>query len=87
MVTQFGFLLLARAIFRETSSKIDIKPVNVIMYNTNRQQFFMGCTPIDQRNMVDKSTDHEILLSIRYDQYLPGSLLELFKISHEYHRE
>ena len=31
MVTQFGFLLLARAIFRETSWKINIKPVNVIM--------------------------------------------------------
>ena len=42
---------------------------------------------IDVISMVDKNTDHEILLSIRYDQYLPGSLLELFKISHEYHRE
>ena len=42
---------------------------------------------IDVISMVDKSTDHEILLSIRYDQYLPGSLLELFKISHDYHRE
>lgn len=30
MVTQFGFLLLARAIFRETSSTIDIKTVKVI---------------------------------------------------------
>ena len=30
-VTQFGFLLLARAIFRETSSTIDIKTVNVMV--------------------------------------------------------
>ena len=42
---------------------------------------------IDVISMVDKSTDHEKLLSICYDQYLPGSLLELFKLSHEYHRQ
>ena len=42
---------------------------------------------IDVISMVDKSTDHQKLLSTYYDQYLPGSLLELFKISHDYHRE
>ena len=42
---------------------------------------------IDVISMVDKSTDHEKLLSICYNQYLPGSLLELFKISHDYRRE
>ena len=51
MVTQFGFLLLAHAIFRENSSEIDIKTVNV-MVKYKSTTFVMDCTLIDQRNDV-----------------------------------
>ena len=39
MVAQFVFYLLARAIFRENSTKMDIKTVNVIVKNESTTIF------------------------------------------------
>ena len=47
MVAQFVFLFFACAIFRETSTEMDVKSVNV--NKTNRQIFSMVCTLIDHK--------------------------------------
>lgn len=43
MVARFVLLFLASSIFRETSTDIDVKTVNVIL-KTNRQQFSIVST-------------------------------------------
>ena len=81
MVARFLLLFLASSIFRETSTEMDVKTVNVIL-KTNRQRFSSVCTenfavkPLarwfhlsfqrcDVISKVDKSSDHKKLLSIR----------------------
>ena len=80
MVARFVLLFLVSTIFRETSTEIDFKTVNVIL-KTNRQQFSIVCAEnfavkllarwfhlsferCDLISKVDKSSDHGKLLSI-----------------------
>ena len=53
MVVQFVVLFLARAIFRETSTEMDVKTVKwMLSWKTNRQKFAMVCSLIDQNLAV-----------------------------------
>ena len=48
MVAQFVFLFLARSIFQETSTEVDVKIANV-MIKTNCEQFSIVCSLMDHR--------------------------------------
>ena len=48
MVAQFVFLFLARPIFQETSTEVDVKIANV-MLKTNCKQFSIVCSLMDHR--------------------------------------
>ena len=51
MVVQFVFLFLECIIFQKTYTEMDMKTANHLLFQkTNRQQFSMVCTLIDNRN-------------------------------------
>ena len=53
MVVQFVVLFLSRAIFRETSTELDVKTVKwMLSWKTNPQKFAMVCSLIDQNLAV-----------------------------------
>ena len=56
MVAQFVFLFLSRAIFRETSTEMDVKTLNVIVKNKSTTIFHglysYHCLSMEHRNDI-----------------------------------